>query len=155
MADSLRDKLKSGRFVMTAEVTPPLSSDPADLLEKAAPLKGHADAVNETDGASARAHLDAMVSASILKDYGIEPILQVVCSHRYRRSLPRSAHRPKRVGHRRLSGRAPPGAVDRSGFSRPRVSPLAHYPSNRKGVRKRVLHSWNQEQVRQSEIYAT
>ena len=87
MADSLRDKLTSGRFVMTAEVTPPLSSDPADLMAKAAPLKGYADAVNVTDGASARAHLDALVSASILKQNGIEPILQLTCRDRNRIAL--------------------------------------------------------------------
>ena len=87
MASSLRDKLTSGAFVMTAEVTPPLSADTADLLEKALPLKGYADAVNVTDGASARAHLDAMVSAFTLKQNGIEPILQVTCRDRNRIAL--------------------------------------------------------------------
>ncbi len=86
-SSSLRDKLKSGQFVMTAEVTPPLSSNPADLMEKAAPLKGYADAVNVTDGASARAHLDALVSAKILMDNGIEPILQLTCRDRNRIAL--------------------------------------------------------------------
>ena len=46
MAESLRDKLLAGKFVMTAEVTPPLSADPDDLMKKAGPLKGYADAVN-------------------------------------------------------------------------------------------------------------
>ena len=87
MASSLRDKLTSGAFVMTAEVTPPLSCDPADLLEKALPLQGYADAVNVTDGASARAHLDAMVSAHFLKQNGIEPILQLTCRDRNRIAL--------------------------------------------------------------------
>jgi methylenetetrahydrofolate reductase (NADPH) len=87
LASSLQEKLKSGVFVMTAEVTPPLSADPADLLEKALPLRGYADAVNVTDGASARAHLDAMVSASILKQNGIEPILQITCRDRNRIAL--------------------------------------------------------------------
>jgi methylenetetrahydrofolate reductase (NADPH) len=87
VASSLRDKLSSGAFVMTAEVTPPLSADPADLLEKALPLQGYADAVNVTDGASARAHLDSMVSALFLKQNGIEPILQVTCRDRNRIAL--------------------------------------------------------------------
>ena len=87
MASSLRDKLKSGVFVMTAEVTPPLSSNPADLLEKALPLKGYADAVNVTDGASARAHLDSMIAATILLNNGIEPILQLTCRDRNRIAL--------------------------------------------------------------------
>ena len=87
MADSLRDKLNSGRFVMTAEVTPPLSSNQQDLLDKALPLKGYADAVNVTDGASARAHLDSLISAIILKQNGIEPILQLTCRDRNRIAL--------------------------------------------------------------------
>ena len=87
MASTLQDKLKSGAFVMTAEVTPPLSADPNDLLEKALPLKGYADAVNVTDGASARAHLDALVSAHILNQNGIEPILQMTCRDRNRIAL--------------------------------------------------------------------
>ena len=33
---SLQARLSSGRFVMTAEVVPPVSCDPHDLLQKAA-----------------------------------------------------------------------------------------------------------------------
>ena len=87
MAECLRDKLTAGKFVMTAEVTPPLSADPNDLLAKALPLKGYADAVNVTDGASARAHLDSLISAIILKQNGIEPILQITCRDRNRIAL--------------------------------------------------------------------
>ena len=87
MASSLQEKLQSGKFVMTAEVTPPLSVDPNDLLAKALPLKGYADAVNVTDGASARAHMDSLVAALILKQNGIEPILQMTCRDRNRIAL--------------------------------------------------------------------
>ena len=72
---------------MTAEVTPPASSDRKELLDRVAPLKGLADAVNVTDGASARAHLDALVAAQILLGGGIEPILQVTCRDRNRIAL--------------------------------------------------------------------
>ena len=47
------ERLRAGRFVMTAEVTPPLSCDAQDLIRKAAPLRGLADAVNVTDAAGA------------------------------------------------------------------------------------------------------
>jgi methylenetetrahydrofolate reductase (NADPH) len=53
---TLQDKLAGKRFVITAEVTPPVSFDRAALIAKAAPLKGLADAVNLTDGAGARPH---------------------------------------------------------------------------------------------------
>jgi methylenetetrahydrofolate reductase (NADPH) len=84
---SLRDKLESRAFVLTAEISPPLSADPRDLIERAAPLKDLADAVNVTDGANARAHLDSTVAASILLGRGIEPILQLTCRDRNRIAL--------------------------------------------------------------------
>jgi len=76
---TLKDKLASDRFVITAEITPPVSCDAADLVAKATPLKGLADAINVTDGAGARAHLDAVAAAAILIREGIEPILQFNC----------------------------------------------------------------------------
>jgi len=84
---SLEQRLASGRFVMTAEVVPPVSCAPGDLLAKAAPLKGVADAVNVTDGAGARAHMSAIAAAAILKQAGIEPILQLTCRDRNRIGL--------------------------------------------------------------------
>ncbi|HLY55569.1 MAG TPA: methylenetetrahydrofolate reductase [Stellaceae bacterium] len=83
----LRTLLRNGQFAITAEVTPPLSCDPADLLAKALPLHGLADAVNVTDGASARAHLDALAAAAILAQNGIEPVLQLTGRDRNRIAL--------------------------------------------------------------------
>jgi methylenetetrahydrofolate reductase (NADH) len=87
MKNTLRDKLRSGRFVLTAEVTPPVSTDRAELLAKTAPLKGLADAVNITDGAGARPHLSALTAAAMLVEQGIEPILQLTCRDRNRIAL--------------------------------------------------------------------
>jgi len=84
---SLQARLSSGRFVMTAEVVPPISCDARDLLHKAAPLKGLADAVNVTDGAGARAHMGALAAAAILLNAGLEPILQLTCRDRNRIGL--------------------------------------------------------------------
>ena len=64
-----------------------MSCDAADLLAKAAPLKGLADAVNVTDGAGARAHLGPVAAAAILIQEGIEPILQLTCRDRNRIAL--------------------------------------------------------------------
>src|SRR5215475_9033296 len=58
-ASRLEELLRARQFVITAEITPPVSCDADDLLRKAQPLAGLADAVNVTDGASARAHLSA------------------------------------------------------------------------------------------------
>lgn len=83
----LERALRSGRFVLTAEVTPPVSPRGADLLAKALPLKGLADAVNVTDGAGARAHMGALAAAGILAANGIEPVLQLTCRDRNRLAL--------------------------------------------------------------------
>jgi len=83
-AMNLQEKLRAGRFVITAEVTPPVTADRAELLAKAAPLKGVADAVNITDGAGARPHLGAVTAAAMLVEAGIEPILQFTCRDRNR-----------------------------------------------------------------------
>ena len=86
-ASRLEGLLRSRQFVITAEVTPPVSCDADDLLSKALPLRGLADAVNVTDGASARAHLSAPIAAAMLAREGLEPILQFTCRDRNRIAL--------------------------------------------------------------------
>jgi methylenetetrahydrofolate reductase (NADPH) len=85
--DTLQKKLVAKRFVITAEATPPISFDRADLTAKALPLKGLADAVNLTDGAGARPHLSAVMAAAMLVQEGVEPILQFTCRDRNRIAL--------------------------------------------------------------------
>jgi methylenetetrahydrofolate reductase (NADPH) len=87
MPATLQEKLRASRFVITAEVTPPVSADRAELLAKARPLKGLADAVNITDGAGARPHLGAVTAAAMLVEQGIEPVLQLTCRDRNRIAL--------------------------------------------------------------------
>ncbi|MBI3711131.1 MAG: methylenetetrahydrofolate reductase [Proteobacteria bacterium] len=83
----LRGVLEAGHFAVTAEITPPASTDPKTLLAKALPLRGLADAVNVTDGASARAHMSSLAAAGLLVRSGIEPILQLTCRDRNRIAL--------------------------------------------------------------------
>jgi methylenetetrahydrofolate reductase (NADH) len=87
LQSSFQERLRAGRFVMTAELAPPVSCDAQDLLRKAASLRGLADAVNVTDGAGARAHMAALAAASILIGAGIEPILQITCRDKNRIAL--------------------------------------------------------------------
>jgi methylenetetrahydrofolate reductase (NADPH) len=87
LQETLQAKLLAKRFVITAEVTPPVSFDRAELVAKALPLKGLADAVNLTDGAGARPHLGSVTAAAILVQEGIEPILQLTCRDRNRIAL--------------------------------------------------------------------
>ncbi len=84
---TLAERLKQRRFVMTAEVTPPVSCDVQDLLRKVAPLKGLADAINVTDGAGARAHMSALAAATTLIGAGFESVLQITCRDKNRIAL--------------------------------------------------------------------
>ena len=87
MASNLLARLKSGDFVVTAEITPPVSTDPAEFLSRAMPLKGLATAVNVTDGAGAKVHLSSLAAAHFLVQNGIEPIVQMTCRDRNRLAL--------------------------------------------------------------------
>jgi methylenetetrahydrofolate reductase (NADPH) len=86
-SSALEQRLRDGAFVLTAEVVPPASCDADELLKKALPLRGLADAVNVTDGAGARAHMGVTAAAALLLREGIEPILQLACRDRNRIAL--------------------------------------------------------------------
>jgi methylenetetrahydrofolate reductase (NADPH) len=86
-ASGLQARLRSGQFVITAEITPPVSTDPAEFLRRAMPLKGLATAVNVTDGAGAKVHLSSLATAHFLVQSGIEPIFQMTCRDRNRLAL--------------------------------------------------------------------
>jgi methylenetetrahydrofolate reductase (NADPH) len=86
-ASELQARLRAGDFVITAEITPPVSTDPAEFLRRAMPLKGLATAVNVTDGAGAKVHLSSLAAAHFLVQSGIEPIFQMTCRDRNRLAL--------------------------------------------------------------------
>ncbi len=86
-ASRLEQALRSRQFVITAEITPPVSCNANDFLEKALPLRGLIDAVNVTDGAGARAHMSAPIAAAMLARESLEPILQLTCRDRNRLAL--------------------------------------------------------------------
>jgi methylenetetrahydrofolate reductase (NADPH) len=79
--------LQAGQFAMTAETSPPDSSSPQAVLDRVICLKGLADAVNVTDGASARVHMSALAAAAIMTHEGIEPVLQLTTRDRNRLAL--------------------------------------------------------------------
>jgi methylenetetrahydrofolate reductase (NADPH) len=87
MASNLQAKLAAGDFVVTAEITPPVSTDPGEFLSRAMPLKGLATAVNVTDGAGAKVHLSSLAAAHFLVQGGLEPIFQMTCRDRNRLAL--------------------------------------------------------------------
>lgn len=74
----------SGRFVVTAEVEPPDSPEPALLLQRAARFAGLTDALNITDGAGGSCHMSSAAAAALLASHGLTPVCQVVCRDRNR-----------------------------------------------------------------------
>ena len=84
---ALHERLKAGRFVVTAEVAPPLAAGADSLLAVAAPLRGLADAVNVTDAAGARTAMSSLAAAAILQGAGFEAVMQITCRDRNRIGL--------------------------------------------------------------------
>src|SRR5260370_21599509 len=80
--------IAEAKFVVTTEVTPPLSAERGLLLETVRPLKGVADAVNVTDGANARAHMSALAAASVIVYAGGAPVLPPTPPHRHPNAPP-------------------------------------------------------------------
>jgi len=74
----------SGRFVVTAEISPPDSVDPRDLLKRAEPLRGMVDALNVTDNAGANCHLSSAAASALLVAAGHTPVFQAACRDRNR-----------------------------------------------------------------------
>lgn len=81
---NLEKLLKSGQFVVTAELGPPKSADGGAIQEKAKLLRGVSDAVNITDNQTAIVRLSSIASAFILLKEGLEPIVQMTCRDRNR-----------------------------------------------------------------------
>ena len=78
----LREILASGRFAITAEVTPPRGADASRTLAAAAELAPLVDAVNITDGSRAVMRMSSLAVCRLLLDVGIEPVLQMTCRDR-------------------------------------------------------------------------
>ena len=82
--NKLKKKLEKKEFVFTAETSPPDSTEIADITERISCLKNLADAINVTDGASAKSHLSSLVVSSIVQSFGIEAIMQITTRDRNR-----------------------------------------------------------------------
>ena len=83
----LQQVLQAGHFALTADTSPPDAAAAEVVINRVACLKGIADAVNVTDGASARVHMSALAAAAIMVKEGIEPVLQMTTRDRNRLAL--------------------------------------------------------------------
>ena len=84
---SFCDKIKSGKFVVTSEIGPPKGIDVSEALDAADLIMGRVDAVNITDLQSSVLRLGSLPICHLLKNRGLEPIMQITCRDRNRLAL--------------------------------------------------------------------
>jgi methylenetetrahydrofolate reductase (NADPH) len=84
---ALAGLLRSGEFVVTAELNPPKSAAAGVVRRRAEALKGVVDAVNVTDSNRAMVAMAAIPAATIVRSAGLEPIVQITGRDRNRIAL--------------------------------------------------------------------
>jgi methylenetetrahydrofolate reductase (NADPH) len=83
----LKEKLGSGKFVITGEIGPPKGVNIDKCLHDAEMLRDFVTAVNVTDLQSAVLRIGSLAVSSKLIERGIEPIFQLTCRDRNRLAL--------------------------------------------------------------------
>jgi methylenetetrahydrofolate reductase (NADPH) len=83
----LKRVLEKGKFAVTSECGPPKGADPGIVLEKAESLRGKADSINVTDNQTAIVRMSSMAACSLIKNAGLDPVLQMVVRDRNRIAL--------------------------------------------------------------------
>jgi methylenetetrahydrofolate reductase (NADPH) len=76
--------LRSGKFAVTAELSPPDSADPEEVYVRARVFDGYVDAINATDGSGANCHMSSVGVCALLTRVGYGTIMQVSCRDRNR-----------------------------------------------------------------------
>lgn len=84
---NFKQKLQSGKFLVTSEIGPPKGTDIKEALEDAELIKDRVDAINVTDLQSSVMRIGSLAICRLLKERGIEPILQITCRDRNRLAL--------------------------------------------------------------------
>jgi methylenetetrahydrofolate reductase (NADPH) len=84
---SLRERLASGGFAVTAEISPPRGASTQKITQAAASLRDWVDAVNVTDNQGSNVRLASWAGSLALLDAGLEPVMQMTCRDRNRIAL--------------------------------------------------------------------
>ncbi|MBI4950127.1 MAG: methylenetetrahydrofolate reductase [Deltaproteobacteria bacterium] len=82
-----KEDLRSGKFVITAEICPPRGTEAASFIEKARLLKGRISAANVTDNQRAVMRLSSLACSILLMKEGLEPVFQMTCRDRNRLAM--------------------------------------------------------------------
>ncbi len=86
-AGSLRARLESGEFAVTAEIGPPRGADAEVITRKAEALRGWVDAVNITDNQGSHVRLASWAGSVAALAAGVDPVMQLTCRDRNRIAL--------------------------------------------------------------------
>jgi 5,10-methylenetetrahydrofolate reductase len=81
---NLEKVLESGSFAVTAEAGPPKGTSAAVMQRKAELLRNCCDAVNVTDNQTAIVRMSSLAGSILLKQQGVDPVMQIVCRDRNR-----------------------------------------------------------------------
>ncbi len=84
---TLARMLRAGQFAVCAEVSPPIGPNPEAVKKHIDMLRGYADAYNVTDNQSAMVHVCSLAVSIMLKQAGLEPVVQFTCRDRNRLGL--------------------------------------------------------------------
>ncbi len=84
---TFREKLRSGKFVITAEVAPPRGVNWQGIVKGIEPLKGKVDAFNVTDCQRSMVRMSSVAMSKLLLDFGFDPVLQITCRDRNKIAL--------------------------------------------------------------------
>ena len=84
---NLEKVLTSGKFAVTAEAGPPKGTSAEVVRKKGELLRNCTDAVNVTDNQTAIVRMSSWAGCLILKQMGIEPVMQMVVRDRNRLAL--------------------------------------------------------------------
>jgi methylenetetrahydrofolate reductase (NADPH) len=83
----LEEELRSGKFVVTAEIAPPLSTATGKLKRDIDMVRDLVAAVNFTDSASASPRMSSMACSKLAAELGADPVLQIAARDRTRSGL--------------------------------------------------------------------
>ncbi len=84
-SDSRLEKvLLKGEFAVTSECGPPRGADPDPIRKKGALLKESVDVINVTDNQTSVVRMSSISAGVLLKQLGIDPVLQMVTRDRNR-----------------------------------------------------------------------
>ena len=84
---NLEKVLEAGHFAVTAECGPPRGADASIVREKAAHVLGNVDACNITDNQTSVVRMSSLAGCLLVKEEGIEPLIQMVVRDRNRIAL--------------------------------------------------------------------